>query len=266
MNRVISAEFYKIRHCKLLWFLPIVFFALGFYCAADNFEVYGLYNRLELFVLPTLADLYLTVGTAMLAGYVIGMDFSFRTIQNTLSVGVSRRSYYFSRMGVLMFLTALLYGIAMLGFVCGRLPLFQTVINPTGIALLPGNRPELELFWIKLAVYAAIVILQLWAYVSVLTALCFFIKKQLPLMVAGLALIIIELELRQLADQYNITFLRYLFDFAPVRVLKNAFEVYAMHDEVLTLGFLKFGVSALVIIAVSSAAGFCRFRYDWGNA
>lgn len=266
MNRVISAEFYKIRHCKLLWLVPVIFFAIGFYGAAHYFKIYGLYNRLELFVLPTLADQYLSAGSAMLAGYVIGMDFSFRTIQNTLSVGVSRRSYYFSRMGVLMFLAALLYGAAMLGFVCGRLPLVQSVINPAGAALLPASRPELELFWIKLAVYTAIAILQLWAYVSILTAACFYIKKQLPAMAAGLALIIIELSFKQLADQYNMTFLQNLFSFVPVRVLKNAFEVYAIHDEILTFGFLKFGISALVIIAVSSAVGFCRFRYDWGNA
>ena len=251
MNRVISAEFYKIRHCKLLWLVPVIFFAIGFYDAAHYFKIYGLYNRLELFVLPTLADQYLSAGSAMLAGYVIGMDFSFRTIQNTLSVGVSRRSYYFSRMGMLMFLAALLYGAAMLGFVCGRLPLVQSVINPAGAALLPASRPELELFWIKLAVY---------------TAACFYIKKQLPAMAAGLALIIIELSFKQLADQYNMTFLQNLFSFVPVRVLKNAFEVYAIHDEILTFGFLKFGISALVIIAVSSAVGFCRFRYDWGNA
>ena len=111
----------------------------------------------------------------------------------------------------------------------------------------------------------AVEILQMWAYVSILNAASYFIKKQLPVMVAGLMYVIIELVLRQVADQYNLTFFRYLFDFAPVRVLQHTFDIYVIKDGILTFGFLKFIISALVIIAVSSAAGFCRFRYDWGN-
>lgn len=267
MNRVISAEVYKIRHCKLLWFVPLLFFTTGLLNSAFHFNIYNMYNRLELFVLPSLTYQQLSIGSAMLTGYIIGMDFSFRTIQNTLSVGVSRRSYYFSRMAVVMFLTALLYGTCMLGFVCGRMPLFQPLLK--GIFMVKGSlaesRPELELFWVKLAVCITVEILQMWAYVSVLNAVSYFIKKQLPAMVAGLMYIFVELVLRQVVAQYDLAFLRYLFDFAPVRVLQHTFDVYVVKDGILTFGFLKFIISALVIIAVSSAVGFCRFRYDWGN-
>lgn len=267
MNRVISAELYKIRHCKLLWLVPFIFYAAGLFSAAYHYNIYNMYNRLELFVLPTLAYLELSVCSAMLTGYIIGMDFSFRTIQNTLSVGVNRRSYYFSRMGAVMFLTALLYVIAMFGFVCGRLslihPLLENIFRVRGY--LAVNRPELELFWVKLAVCTAVAILQMWAYVSILNAACYFIKRQLPAMVAGLMYIILELVFRQIVDRYDLAFLRYLFDFTPVRVLQHTFEVYVIQDRILTFGFLKFIISALVIIAVSSAVGFCRFRYDSGN-
>lgn len=267
MNRVISAEVYKIRHCKLLWFVPLLFFTIGLLNSAFHFNIYNMYNRLELFVLPSLTYQQLSIGSAMLTGYIIGMDFSFRTIQNTLSVGVSRRSYYFSRMAVVMFLTALLYGTCMLGFVCGRMPLLQPLLK--GIFMVKGSlaesRPELELFWIKLAVCIAVEILQMWAYVSILNAASYFIKKQLPAMVAGLMYIFVELVLRQVVDQYDLAFLRYLFDFAPVRVLQHTFDVYVVKDGILTFGFLKFIISALVIIAVSSVVGFCRFRYDSGN-
>lgn len=268
MNRVISAELYKIRHCKPLWFLPLLFYGAGLLYSSYHHNIYNLYNGLELFALPSLAYQYLSVSSAMLTGYIIGMDFSFRTIQNTLSVGVSRRSYYFSRMGVVMLLTAILYMVSMLGFVCGRLsllqPLFRDFFQISGT--LAGNRPEMELFWVKLAVCSAVVILQMWAYVSILNAACYFIKKQLPSMVAGLVLIIMELILRQVSNQYDLAFLRYLFDFTPVRVLQHIFDLYVIRDGLLTFGFLKFILSALVIMIASSAVGFCRFRYDTGNS
>jgi len=262
MNRIISAEFYKIRHCKLLWPIPAVYFVAGFYWASYSSPVFRLYGGLDMFAIPTLAYQFLSCATAMLTGYVIGMDFSCNTIQNSLSIGVSRKNYYFSRMGVLLLLTALFYLLTLLGYTCGRLPVFQRLIGN------PPPRPpmqEMAYYKLKLAVCTIIGILQLWADVSTLNAACYFIRKQLPAMVTGLILILMEVMLRQFADFYGVTLICRLFDYAPVRVLKNTFEIYAIHDRILTFGYLKFGISAPVIIMISSSIGYIKFRCYSGN-
>lgn len=258
MSRVVSAEVFKLRHCKILWTVPVLFFVSGFYLATLDFPVYELYNGLALFALPTLAHQFLAIAAVTLTGYVIGLDFTHGTIRNTLSTGVGRTCYFFSRLGVVMLLLAGLYLLSMLGYVLGHLPVLQQLF---GNELLSGSRPEIELFGSKLAICTLFSILQLCAYASVFNAACYFVRKQLPVMTGGIALLIAEQMLGQLADRYHITYTRLLFDYAPVKVLKNTFEVYAIHDKILTLGFLKFGFSALFIIIASSAIGFVKFRY-----
>jgi len=252
---VVRAEFYKLGRAKVLWCMPLLFAAFGIYYATMDFEVFRLYSGLDLFVLPTLANSYFMLFVLILAGYFIGMDYTGKTIKNVLSVGVSRRAYYFSRLGVLFLLIAVLYGTGMLGYVWGR-----GIFYPA-----ESVQPKMELFGVKLAVCIMVSVLQLWADAAMVNAACYFMKRQLPSTLVGALVMYIELVIRQLANLYGFTSVSGAFDFAPVRVLKNTFEVYAMYDRILTFDYLKFAISALFLIVVSSVVGFIKFRFFPGN-
>ncbi len=255
MNCLISAELYKLRHCRLLWCVPVIFAGIGIYYASWDFRIFGMYQGLEHLALPTIGAEAFSFAVCIGTGYVIGLDFSQGTVRNILSVGTARRTYYFSRMGVLLALTALMYGIAALAYAGGRLCFYPAT----------AVRPRMEEYWLKLAVCVGIAVLQLMAKASVVHAVCYFVKKQLPAIGIGTALVYGEMILRPLADMYGITFMRDIFDYEPIKVLKNTFDRYAVYDKLLTFDFLKFGISAAVIIVASGAAGYVKFRYYPGK-
>lgn len=249
MKNAICAELYKLRHNRLLWFVPVLYAAMGFYSGLYEHEVMNTYRGLELFSLTELAGLFLPFAVTTVTGYVTGGDFSRRTVQNALSVGTDRKSYYFSRLLVQGLLTGALFLVIWLPHIVCHL------ILPRG-----NTQAVIALLASKLMVYMAVLLLQLLAYVSVMNAVCYFVKKPLSAIVAGIILVYLEMILRQVATQNGVGFIRELVRFSPANVI-HGFFAYAYYDRVFTGEFLGYGISAVFLMIISSAAGYIRFEY-----
>lgn len=252
MKNVISAELYKLKHDRVMWFLPVLYVALGVFCVPPEHEVFDLYRGLEFFALPGLTNVtvILSLAAAVVTGYVIGGDFSRRTVQNALSAGTDRKHYYFARLWVQMLLTGALFSLTLLIYLTGRL------LHPRGNADM-----TVSLLWAKLAVYMAVLLLQLLAYVSVVNAICYFVKKRLAAVAAGMGLIYLELIFRQAVFAYETGFLQRILDYTPSGVIRRLFS-YAVYDRIFTADFLLPSLSAAVIIVAGSAVGYWKFCHD----
>lgn len=249
MKNAIQAELYKLRRDRLIWFVPVLYAAMGLYSGLYEHEVMNTYRGLELFSLTELAGLFLPFAVATVTGYAIGGDFSRRTVQNALSVGTDRKSYYFSRLLVQGLLTGALFLVIWLPHIVCHL------ILPRG-----NTQVRIALLVPKLMVYMAVLLLQLLAYVSVMNAVCYFVKNPLSAIVAGIILVYLEMILRQAATQNEVGFIRELVLFSPANVI-HGFFAHAYYDRVFTGQFLGYGISAVLLITISSAAGYIRFGY-----
>lgn len=249
MKSAISAEWYKVWHDKLAWCALVLVMAFGLYNAGFDHVVFNSYKNLELFVMPTLGWLEFAFVTVLLTGYVIGLDFSKRTIHNVLSVGVRKRDYYFSRLIVQFVLETILFALGILVHTAVRL----VAPKGDGLFILPS-------FWTKFAFFMLIALLQLWAYTAMFQMICFLVKNQLVTMIVGMIVVFLEALIRQLASIYDISGVVNILNFSPARVLKNSFQ-YAIYDRFFEFDFWKYGLSALGIIIITSAVGYGCFRY-----
>lgn len=250
MKNVFRAECYILRHDRLLWLVPLLYCAVGVNSGLYDHAVMDIYKGLELFSLPEIANVFFPFSVAILTGYVIGGDFSRRTIRNTLSVGTDKKHYYFSRLSVQCLMTGALFACTgLIHVVCHSL-------RPQGESDI-----RIEFLWQKLAVYMAVVLLQLLAHVSVINAMCYFLKNQLAAIVAGIGLVYLELIISQAAEINGIASVQTFAGFLPTNVIRNLFAC-AVYDKVFTGEFFGYGFSAILIIVVSSAAGYKRFYDD----
>lgn len=103
--------------------------------------------------------------------------------------------------------------------------------------------------------------MQLLAYVAAVNAVCYFVKKRVAAVAAGMGLIYLELIFRQAAFAYETGFLQRILDYTPSGVIRRLFS-YAVYDRIFTADFLLPGLSAAVIIVVSSAIGYWKFCHD----
>lgn len=250
MKNVFRAEIYILRHDRLLWLVSVLYCAVGIYAGFYDHAVMDLYKGVELFSLSEILNLFFSFSVVMLTGYTVGGDFSRRTIQNVLSAGTDKKSYYFSRLLVQVLLTGALFaGTGLIHVICHSLwPQGDTDIR---IAFL----------WQKLVVYMVMVLLQLLAQVSIMNAVCYFVRNQLVAIVFGIGMVYLEVIIRQVAEMNRMTSVQALADFLPTNVVRDMFA-YAVYDRVFTGKFFLYGLSAVLMIAVSSAAGYVRFCYD----
>lgn len=253
MKTVFAAELYKLSRNRLLPCVALVYIGAGVIYGLEGAEIYHTYKGLELFGLPSLAWMPYCFTTVLVTGLLIGGDFSRGTIKNALAAGVSRKDYYFARMMIQMLITAAV-------FVSGHLAyIICHMVHPQA-----NSGREIELLGAKAAVYAMVALLQLLAYVALVNAICYFVKKQVAAMVTGMVIVYMEAIIRQLVEAGNMKILRQAVEYMPARVLYRMFSL-AVYDQILTVGFLKYGISALVIIAGCSIAGYVKFEYYLGE-
>lgn len=209
-----------------------------------------LYKGVELFSLPEILNVFLSFSAVMLTSYVIGGDFSRRTIQNALSAGTDRKSYYCCRLLVQGLLTGTLFaGTGLIHVICH--------------SLWPRGNTDIQIafLWPKLVIYMGMVLLQLLAQVSVMNAVCYFVRTQLTAIVFGIGMVYLELLIRQAAEINRMASVQALADFLPTNVIRNLFAC-AVYDRIFSGKFFTYGLSAVLIIAVSGAAGYVWFCYD----
>lgn len=102
---------------------------------------------------------------------------------------------------------------------------------------------------------------RLLAQVSIMNAVCYFVRNQLVAIVFGIGMVYLEVIIRQAAEMNRMTSVQALADFLPTNVVRDMFT-YAVYDRVFTGKFFLYGLSAVLMIAVSSVAGYVRFCYD----
>lgn len=253
MKNAIRAESYKLTRYRFLWFAPIYYMVLGISYA--QFDHYSLHTcqGLAYFALPPLIRFTFPLGVVVMTAYAIGGDFTHRTFQNALYVGVLKRDYFFARLLVQLLLTTVLCGTGMLSHTLWRLIFFRT----------DADR-KLEMLGGKLAVYLLVTLLQLWVYTAVYNALCYFVKNQLRSVALSLVIMYLEAVFYQVSNAWQMSSAVGVLRFFPSIVLKYSFDRYAYNDGVLTFGFLKFGLSAILMTVVISVIGYMKFRSDSG--
>lgn len=254
MKSVVRAEIYKLKRSRLLIFCSVsVYLGTGLFYGFYGAEIFREYEGLELFALPAFGWLMYCFATVVAAGLFLGGDFSRGTVKNALAVGVSKRDYYFVRLGIQMLMTAFSFAFGQTAYVICHL-----------VWPWEDSNRQVELLGVKLAVYSVTALLQMLAYVALINAICYFVKKQVVVMVTGVVLIYMEAIIRQLAEMNDLEAVLQVIQFMPARVLYRMFE-FAVYDQVFTPEFLKYGLSALVIIGIGSAAGYVKFEYYPGE-
>ena len=253
MKNAIYAEIYKLTRYRLLWFTPIYYMVLGISYA--RFDHYSLHTcqGLAFFALPPLARFTFPLGVAVVTAFAIGGDFTHRTFQNALYIGISKRDYFFSRLFVQFLLTSALCGTGMLTHTFWRLLFFRTEADSS--MEMPGR---------KLAVYLLVILLQFWVYTAVYNALCYFVKNQLKSIALSLVIMYLEAVFYQVSNAWQLESAAGMLRFLPSIVLKYSFDGYAYYDRIFTFGFLRFGLSAFLMTVIISVIGYMKFRSDGG--
>lgn len=253
MKSVFRAELYKVGHSWLLLCMVVLYFGIGFFYGFYGVDGFHMYKGLELFGLLPFAWLAYCFATVIVTGLFIGGDFTRGTIKNALAAGVARRDYFWVRLALQMLLTTLSFALGQGAYIIIHM------VHPWG-----NSEQEITLLTSKLIVYSAVALLQLLAYVALMNAVCYFVKKQLAAMVTGMVLVYMEAIIRQMAEMNDMERILQVVQYMPARVLYRMFE-FAVYDQVFTMGFLKYGISAAVVIAVSSIVGYVKFAKYLGE-
>lgn len=252
MKKTFLAELYKLRHNRPLWLLPVLYLGSGIYTGTFSYDNYTAFlNRkgLDFFAWPEATWIVALFAAAAAAAYVIAGDFSSLTIQNALSAGVGREAYYFSRLLAQYLLIGTLLLLAMSAHVICRLWVWRGML---------AEDWEIDFLWQKLAVYLAVMLFQMLALVSVVNTICYFLKKHLAAVLGSMCLVYLEICIHQIAEMNKASVIEALSGYSPSNAYRALFG-YAVDDQIFTFGFLKFLVSAVMIMLVSILIGYMRF-------
>lgn len=257
MKALISVEFYKLRHTGLVWAAMLIPVGMSMYLALNRNYIYDpevvRYPWINYIGLIAMVGgvRVLAMVISFIVAYMAAMDFDGLTIQNILSVGVNRKQYFFSRLLTYLFLAFAAYGVSTVLFVLCRL------YRQWEQEVYGGSLPLGEFLTVFLIVY-----LQFCAYCSIFHMLSFFLKKQSTTLIVTFAWIIAELMSGILkewffmgADLYDRT-----VGLVPMMVLQRCGE-FIEERTIFTFDFLQCGISAILIICVTSAVGYWKFCY-----
>ena len=252
MKKLIGIEFYKMRHDLLIWgaFLIVVIASIGT-ALSDTYELnYIRYPRLEYYlVLQVMSHVFLIL-TIAITGYSIASDLQSGIVQNVLSAGVDRKSYYFSRLLVQILLTIAMFVIPALIFALTRFLIgigrgrINQAFSFTGFVLL--------LFFMSLQVLAYCVLINMISY------LC----RSLMISVSiGFGWLVVELLGSALTESFHLEGMRKYTDLLPANVLSQCVDMLV--DKPLALGeLLRYGVIPVIFIVICGSVGYLWFKYS----
>lgn len=244
MRKLIGVELAKMRHYRVVWGVAV--FEAGYSASialngrfADRI---ARYPELEYIIFLFAACRMFSILAVLSTAYVVNEDFSMRTVQNVLSVGVSVGKYYFSRLfSQMLFVSALFL-------------LSTAAYGAAGTAARGGVGTAAPVG--ETAAVILVMLLQLMAYVSFANMVGVFCRHQSAAMVAGetwLFLAIIFEGYREMGVRF-FGFMAY----EPLIVMQSV-EKWGLPGAVSVPGVLRYVVSAAVIIAVTSGVGYVRF-------
>ena len=247
MRKLMAVELTKMRYYRAIW--GVALFAFGISGAA---AVSGRYEGAvtQYPILEYLLFFYVTgrtfcILTILSTAYVINEDFSMRTVQNVLSVGVNVVKYYLSRLFAQMLFVFCLYLLGFIFFVAVRILSRGEVNTALPLGTLIG--------------VFAMMALQLMAYVAIAGAISMFCKNQTVAMIAGELWLFLAIVL----DAYRESgtgFLGFL-EYEPLMVMQKV-EFWGLPETVFTLSYFKYGIFAAALIVVACAVGYLRFAHS----
>lgn len=244
MRKLIAVELTKMRYYWVIW--GVALFALGASGVSALSSRYGdivaRYPAVEYMLFFYITGRTFSILTILATAYVINEDFSMRTVQNVLSVGVNVVKYYLSRLFAQMLFIFSLYLLGFAVYVAVRI-LSQGKVNT---AMSFG---ELMGIFMMMA-------LQLMAYVAIAGAISTFVRNQAAAMIIGEMWLFLAI----LFDAYRESGAGFLgfMDYEPLMVMQKV-EIWGMPGAVFTFGYFKYGFSAAVLIAAAGAVGYLRF-------
>lgn len=247
MRKLMAVELTKMRHYWVLWGVSL--FALGFSAAA---ALSGRYESAvtQYPVLEYLLFFYVTgrtfcILTILATAYVINEDFSMRTVQNVLCVGINVVKYYLSRLFAQMLFVFCLYLLGFVVFAAVRILSRGEVNTAMPLGMLMG--------------VFAMMALQLMAYVAIAGAISMFCKNQTVAMITGELWLFLGIVLDAYRES-GIGFLGFM-EYEPLMVMQKV-EFWGLPGRIFTSGYFKYGVSAAGLIVGACAVGYLRFAHS----
>ena len=255
MRKLIGIELVKMRHDWATWLMAVITIGQGFFYAASMRYAIASYPKIEYISYVPSTARWICMASVFMVAYVIAGDFSMRTVQNVLSIGVDKKIYYLSRLFAQMIFIFVIYAGGCIVFVVSRIVLTGTVNTAMS-------------FWEFMAVFL-VMALQPMVYVALANMIGVFCKNQ------GIAVILSELSLLLLLilrmysvgeDFYTGDGSRLLLKgplaYEPMYLLEIC-NAFAYSDAgIFSFSFFKYAVSALSIIAITTVAGYARLIHS----
>lgn len=250
MKKLIGIELVKMKHYLATWLIAILTIGQGiFHAATMKFDSALIsYPKLEYVLYIYITARWICMASLFMTAYVIAGDFSMRTVQNVLSTGVNKKKYYISRLFAQMIFMFVIYAGGFAAFVISRI--VRTGAVNTAMP-----------FWEFLAVFL-VMALQPMVYVALANMISIFCKNQGIAIVLGELSLFLALVLRIYSigkDFYTGSGLKLLkgpIAFEPLYILESC-DMYVYSDAgIFSFAFFKYAVSALILITITSAAGY----------
>lgn len=247
MKKLIAVELTKMRYYWVIW--GVALFALGASgMSALNSrydDIAAQYPEVEYMLFFYITGRTFSILTILATAYVINEDFSMRTVQNVLSVGVDVVKYYLSRLFAQMLFVFFLYLLGFAVYMAVRILSQGEVNNAMSFGELMG-------IFMMMA-------LQLMAYVAIAGAISTFVRNQAAAMIIGETWLFLAI----VFDAYResgagvLRFMKY----EPLMVMQRV-DTWGMPDVVFTSVYFQYGFSAAVLIAAAAGVGYLRFAYS----
>lgn len=258
MKKLIGIELLKMTHYPAVWLVTLISVGQGVYYAfTDQYALaVARYPEAEYIIFIHSTARWFCMAAVFLTAYTIAGDFSMRTVLNVLAAGIDKSKYYFSRLIAQMLFFFGLY-------VCGNL--FYTA----GRILYTGKFNH-SLSVKEFLLLVLVMGMQVCAYAAVSNFISLCCKKQALSILLGEVWIFLSIVMRIYAvgedfyrDQGGYHMPGGPVAYEPMYVMECVEYYVSAFDSVFCFGFLKYALSAAVIISVAGIAGYiCMIRSD----
>ena len=247
MMKLIGVELVKLRRYPVTWLVALISVGQGVLNAVLGRYGFALsrHPEVEYIIFIYATARWFCMASLFMTAYAIAGDYSMRTVLNVLSAGVDKKKYYISRLAAQMFFIFGLYICGFAAFIAVRI----LVTGKVNTALPPA----------QLLVLFLVMAMQLMAYVAVANMIGVCCKRQALAIFLSEAWIFLALILRiYFMGEVNNSSAGYIkikgpMAFEPLWVVESV-ERYL--GNIFSFGFLKYAISASVIIVVTSVIGY----------
>lgn len=246
MKKIIAAEFYKNARYWIVWAAFLACIIASATLINDQYYASQIARlpRLRYTVFVGRGARVMMFGSVLLAAYLCTADFSEKTVQNILSAGAGRKSYFLSKTIVTGTYTLLLYTVCWIAYGAA----YTVQQKGFQIAVTPG----------EIAVLFVVAVLQIWVYCSIVNLIGFISGSQFITMVSGFGWMVVELLARGVLDMAGVVDMTMLRMF-PINVLELSSQKTVL-GELYDVSFWISGVYALVFIVVLNVG--CCFYFE----